>query len=118
MVFVDDSERHIAVLPYRKNVQDFPVVRTGSVSGKVSIPEARIIADSEHDTYSDSQGNFILSSLPPGTYRLTVDPQSIPSGYAASPQQIEVRVRPAEVTRGVQFELAVPAKTIVTRDLN
>jgi hypothetical protein len=132
MVFADNTELRIAVLPYRSNIQNFAVVHTGSITGKVTyldyvqdpnkpveqpMAEARIIADKEHDTYSDGQGNFTLGSLPPGIHHLRIDPETIPDGYMASPEEIEVHIHSAEVIRGVHFELAVPPKQIIIKDL-
>jgi hypothetical protein len=132
MVFADDTERRIAVLPYRSNTQDFAVVHTGSITGKVTyldyvqdrnnpieqpMAEARIIADKEHDTYSDGMGSFTLGSLPPGIHHLRIAPETIPEGYTASPEEIEVHIHPAEVIRGVHFQLAVTPKQMIIKDL-
>ena len=132
MVFADPSERRIAVLPYRTNTQDFAVVHTGGATGKITyldyrenadkpterpMAEARIVAGGEFDTYSDVQGNLTLGSLPPGVYHLRVDPETIPEGYAVSPEQIEVSVRPGVVARNLRFQLVIPPKPVIIKDL-
>ncbi|HEX4997575.1 MAG TPA: hypothetical protein VFY29_05090 [Terriglobia bacterium] len=131
MVFAGSGDRRIAVLPFRNNVQNFPVVRTGLVSGKTTyldysdpdnpverpLPEARVIADSEHDTYSDVEGNLTIGSLTPGTYRLKVDPESIPEGYVARVEPEEVKVSAGEILRGVRIRLELAPKAVVIRDL-
>ncbi len=132
MVFADSGERRVAILPFRDNVQDFAIVRTGSLSGKVTfldysedpeqpvqkpMAEARIIADNEHDTYSDLSGNIAISSLKPGTYQLKVDPETTPSGYIASVVPQEVHVKAGEALRGVQIRLEAAPRAVTLQEL-
>jgi hypothetical protein len=131
MVFADSGERRLAVLPFKNNVQNFPIVRTGSLTGKVTfvdysdpenpvrkpLAEARVIADGEHDTYSDLDGNITLGSLRPGIYQLKVDPETVPEGYVASAVPDEIQVRAGDTLRGVQIHLAIPPRPTITRDL-
>jgi len=131
MVFEDSEERRIAVLPFRKNIQNFAVVRTGALTGKVTyldysqddekpvqrpLAEARVIADGEHDTYSDADGNITIASLPPGTYQLKVDPETAPEGYVALEPQ-EVRVTAGETLRGLRIQLVMPPRPVIIKDL-
>jgi hypothetical protein len=131
MVFADSGERRVAVLPFKNNVQNFPIVRTGALSGKVTyldysdpdnpvrkpLAEARVIADSEHDTYSDVDGNIMIGSLKPGIYELRVDPETAPEGYVASVAPRIIQVKAGETLRGVQIELSIPPKPTIIRDL-
>jgi len=131
MVFAESGDRRVAVLPFKNNVQNFPIVRTGTLSGKVTyldysdpgspvprpLPDARVIADSEHDTYSDVDGNINLGSLRPGFYELRVDPETAPEGYVASVAPRIIQVRAGEILRGVQIELAIPPKPTIIRSL-
>jgi hypothetical protein len=132
MTFEGTGERHVAVLPFRSNNQDFAIVRTGAVSGKLmyldysrdpenpverALGDGRIIADSEHDTYSDIGGSFTLGGLPPGKYLLKIDAETVPEGYLPSPAQIEVLVKPAETLRNLRILLARPPKPTIIKDL-
>jgi len=131
MVFAESGDRRVAVLPFKSNVQNFPVVRTGALSGKVTyldysnpdkpvrkpLPEARVIADSEHDTYADVDGNITIGSLRPGFYELRVDPETAPEGYVASVAPRIIQVKAGETLRGVHVELAIPPKPTIIRDL-
>jgi hypothetical protein len=131
MVFADSEERRLAVLPFRNNVQNFPIVRTGALTGKVTyldygdpenpvrkpLAEARVIADGEHDTYSDLGGNITIGSLRPGIYQLKVDPETVPEGYVVSAAPDEIQVRAGDTVRGVQIQLVVPPRPTVVRDL-
>ncbi|HET9220075.1 MAG TPA: hypothetical protein VFR18_24060 [Terriglobia bacterium] len=129
MIFSDSGERRVALLPFRENVQNFAIVRTGSLTGKVtyldhsdpekpvqkSLGDARVIADSDHDTYSDIGGNITIGSLKPGSYQLKVDPETVPEGYVASVEPPRILIRAGEVVRGVQIRLALqPRSTIIT----
>ena len=129
MVFAGPEERRLAILPFRNNTQNFPVVLTGAVMGTVTyldytpdqggpvakaLVDARIIADGVHDTFSDADGNFVISGLPPGQYHLSVDPQTAPAGYAASADELEINVRPGETARNVRVALARP---VLVREL-
>jgi len=131
MVFTDSGERRVAVLPFKSNIQDFPIVRTGSLTGKVtymdySDPEkpvrkplcdARVIADDEHDTYSDLDGNVTIGSLKPGMYQLKVDPETAPEGYVASTMPQDIRIKAGETIRGVQVHMDIPPRPTIIRDL-
>jgi len=131
MVFADSGQRLVAVLPFKNNVQDFPIVRTGSLMGKVTyldysdhenpvrkpLVDARVIADSEHDAYSDLNGNITIGALRPGIYELKVDPETAPEGYVASVVPRIIEVRAGGTLRGVQIDLAIPPKPIIIRDL-
>jgi hypothetical protein len=132
MVFADSGDRRVALLPFRDNVQNFAVVRTGSVSGKVTfldysrdpdkptsrpLAEARVIADSEHDTYSDLSGNITLGSLRPGAYQLKVDPETAPEGYVASVEPQEIVVKAGENLSGIQIQLKLAPRKVVSQEL-
>jgi hypothetical protein len=132
MVFADTGERRVPVLPFRDNVQDFPVVRTGSLAGKVTyldytadpdkptqkpLPEARVIADSEHDTYSDLSGNITIASLKPGVYQLKVDPETAPEGYVAVVEPREIQVKAGETLRDVRIHLVLAPREVIVKDL-
>jgi hypothetical protein len=131
MVFAESGDRRVAVLPFKNNVQNFPIIRTGTLSGKVTyldysnpdnpvrkpLGDAHVIADSENDTYSDLDGNFTLGSMRPGFYELRVDPETTPEGYVASVTPRQIQVKAGESLRGVQIELAIPPKPVLIRDL-
>jgi hypothetical protein len=132
MVFADTGERRVPVFPFRDNIQDFPIVRTGSLTGKVTyldytadpdnpiqkpLAEARVIADSEHDTYSDLSGNITIGSLKPGLYQLKVDPETAPEGYVAIVEPREIQVRAGQTLRDVRIQLVVAPREVIIKDL-
>ena len=131
MVFAETGERRVAALPFKNNVQNFPIVRTGTLMGMVTyldysdpdspvrrpLGDARVIADIEHDTYSDLAGSITIGSLRPGFYELRVDPETAPEGYVASVMPRQIQIKAGETLRGVEIELAIPPKPIVIKDL-
>jgi len=132
MVFADSGERRVALLPVRKNVQNFAIVRTGSVAGKVTyfysgedseepvrkpLGDVRVVADHEHDTYSDLGGNIIIGSLKPGRYELKVDPATAPQGYVAAVEPREIHIKAGEVLQGVGIHLTPVPREVIIKDL-
>jgi hypothetical protein len=81
------------------------------------LADARVVADNEHDTFSGTNGNITLGSLPPGSYRLRLDPETVPAGYVQSPDSVPVQVKPGETIRGVRFQLVVPPKPVILKEL-
>jgi hypothetical protein len=132
LVFSGSDERTVAVAPYQPTAQDFRVIPTGQIHGKVvyldysddpdhpverPLPDARVVATGDQDTYSETSGNFILGDLPPRQYQLRIDPASIPKGYASQPSLLTVTVRPGEVLRNVIFKLVIPPKPVIEKTL-
>ncbi|MBZ5498374.1 MAG: SPOR domain-containing protein [Acidobacteriia bacterium] len=132
MIFADAQEKTIAVLPYRDNILNFRVVQTGRITGKVTyldysknpeipverpLPDARITAGSRHDALSELNGIFLIGDLPPGTYELEIDRNTLPEGYAPKPASIQVVVKPGKTMGDVAFLLVIPPKPVVQKIL-
>jgi hypothetical protein len=132
MIFSDVQERTMAVLPYRDNILNFSVVRTGRISGKVTyldysrnpeepverpLPDVRIIAGPQHDSFSELNGIFLIGDLPPGSYELKLDRETLPEGYAPKPPSIHVLVKPGNTLMNVAFLLVIPPKPVVQKTL-
>lgn len=112
----------MAVMPYRSNRQDFRAIRTGKIQGTVTIatlddagqemvkpfPDARILATGNRDTFSESDGAFVLGDLPPGTYQLRLDPASVPGSFVCHPAMQTVEVKSGKISSDVNFRLARP----------
>ena len=131
-VFADIPERTIAVVPYRENTLYFRVAKAGRVMGTVTyldyssdpdkgverpLPDVRIVAGSERDTFSEANGGFLLGDLTPGTYELRLDPASLPANYVPSPSVVTVNVAPGESLQNVQFKLIIPPRPVIERRL-
>jgi hypothetical protein len=130
MIFSDVQERTMAILPYRDNVLNFSVVRTGRISGKVTyldysrnpdapierpLPDVRIIAGPQHDSFSELNGIFLISDLPPGSYELKLDRGTLPAGYVPKPPSLQVLVKPGDMPTAVAFLLMIPPKPVIQK---
>jgi hypothetical protein len=121
LIFASEDLK-LAVMPYHSNRQDFRAIPTGSIRGTVRIsrldengstftsafPDARLIATGNKDTFSESDGAFVLGDLAPGTYQLAVDPASVPAGFRADPARQTIEVKPGQSSGGADFLLARP----------
>ena len=133
LAFAETPERTIAVLPYSHNAQNFRVVRTGSVTARVTyledagdsaipierpLADVRVVANGEHDSLTDVNGYVLLAALPPGTYHLRIDPGTVPAGYIAKQETIRVDLRPGESVRDLKLVLTRAPKEIIRRELS
>ena len=122
LVFADLPERTTAVIPYNENIVNFRVVRAGRITGRVSYTDhpaadIRIIASGDRDTFSEFNGNFLLSDLPPGTYDLRVDPETVPQSYVSKPEVMRIEVKPGRASDNVQFQLVIPPRPVIEKSL-
>jgi hypothetical protein len=132
LVFADLAERTTAVAPYSDNTVNFRIVRAGRITGRVTYldytadtakpverpaTDVRIVATGDRDTFSEASGNFLLSDLPPGTYELQIDTETIPQFYTSKPATVSVEVKPGKTSEGVQFQLAVPPRPVIEKSL-
>jgi hypothetical protein len=121
LIFAQE-ELKVAIMPYRSNRQDFRAIRTGKIQGTVMIatlddagqemvkpfPDARILAGGNRDTFSESDGAFVLGDLPPGTYQLRLDPASVPGNFVSHPAMQTVEVKSGQSSNSVDFRLMRP----------
>ncbi|MFZ0638983.1 MAG: TonB-dependent receptor [Candidatus Acidiferrales bacterium] len=114
---------------FSSQAQDFH----GSIIGEVvdtsgaRVPSAKIIARSqqtslEREAIANAQGEFRISDLPPGPYRLTVsaagfsDATSDVSAVVSSAQDVSVTLKPAAVQQSVTVQ--GQASSITTQPLD
>jgi hypothetical protein len=127
-VFAGSGQTTIAAVPNRENRADFRVIRTGHIEGRVTyldysadadnprelpFPDAHLILTGDGDTFTESNGNFVVGDLTPGRYEVRVDPASIPAGYLSQPASITVTVEPGGHPPTVRFRLVVPPKPVI-----
>jgi hypothetical protein len=123
LVFADLAERTTAVAPYGDSVVNFRVVKAGRIAGRVTYADntpatdIRIVATGDRDTFSELNGNFLLSDLPPGAYELRVDTQTIPPSYVPKPAIVRVEVKPGKASEGIGFQLVVPPRPVIEKEL-
>ncbi len=127
MTFAGAGDRTVSVAPYRNNVQDLRLLKTGRVAGKIMymdysdidnpverpLPDARIIATERFDTFSEVDGHFLLGDLPSGDYSFRIDPGTIPAKYAPKQSVLSVNLKAGQTVSGILFELVVPPKPVI-----
>lgn len=107
----------------------FPLIRAGSIRGKVLIdandngtadpddtplPDVMIyIADSKTNTFSDADGNFALENLLPGRYEVRIDTTGLPEGMKlVSPDRYAADVKSGDEVKNIAFLVATEKKEI------
>ena len=112
----------VAVLPYRANREDFRAIPTGSIEGKVTIvkldetgrememalPDARITATGNRESFAEGDGSFLFGDLPPGRYQLQLDSATVPASFVSRPAMLTVEVKPGQRTGAANFRLVRP----------
>src|SRR5262249_53893907 len=78
--------------------------------------DVRIVATGDRDTFSELNGHFLLSDLPPGVYELHVDPTTFLQGYVPTPATIRVQVNPGK-SSDVHFQLMIPPRPVIEKEL-
>lgn len=107
---------------------DFVAQPLGSISGKIifgpgvrapyragdGVFNAYVVAEpGEHAAIADEDGSFILDDMPPGTYTISVDPETVPENTGQTNPDITVTLTPHEHYRGAIFDVANEVKKVV-----
>jgi hypothetical protein len=103
----------------------FKAVPLGSISGKIvygpemlplkgGVPNAYVVAEpGEHAAIDEDDGSFIIDDLPPGSYTLSVDPETLPEQYGAKPDSIPVTLIGGHHVHGIDFSVGRFEKKVV-----
>jgi hypothetical protein len=68
----------------------------------------------EHAVITDDDGSFLIDNIPPGTYTLSVDPDTLPDGLSVlSGPEGPLTVQGSAPISGVIFKLGAAAKNVV-----
>ena len=118
-VIPSNSASHTVLLSPRRIVtSDFRLVKSGRIQGRIwqdlngngkydegepGIGNVRIVITGGHDTYSDSDGTFIMGDLPAGEQTIFLDQRTLPSELIIAATQQQVDVKAGQSTDGVTF---------------
>ena len=119
-------EQTLTILPRTSVTTAFRLVRSGSLSGRVwndanangkydtgeGMADIRIVASSGRDTYTDPDGSFLLTELPPGDQNVFIDERYKPEDFIIPASSLRVTVESGKETHGVQFLFAVKSRGV------
>ena len=107
-------------------VVDFTAEPLGSISGSIlfahdmgkdagtPVDNAYVVAEpGEHAAIIENDGSFTIDDLPPGTYTVSVDPETIPDGLGAAPESFSVDLGSKEHYQGAAFLVGHSEKKVV-----
>jgi hypothetical protein len=127
VAFVGDKKKTITVTPGTSTPVNFVATPLGSIAGSVmassdggfgqlvGLKNVYVVAQpGEHAVITDDDGAFMLDNMPPGSYTLSVDPDTIPDGLAVlSGPDGPIAVEGGASLAGVIFKLGAGAKQVV-----
>ncbi len=125
--FVADKKKTVTVSAGTSTPLNFVALPLGSIAGQVVAPadggfgalvglrNVYVVAEpGEHAVITDDDGTFLMDNVPPGTYTLSVDPDTIPDGLSVlSGPEGPLAVQGATPVSGVIFKLGAAAKNVV-----
>ncbi len=125
--FVADKKKTVTVSAGTSTPLNFLAMPLGSIAGSVVAPadggfgalvglkNVYVVAEpGEHAVITDEDGSFLMDNVPPGTYTLSVDPDTVPDGLSvlAGPDG-PLTVAGGTPLSGVTFRLGPGAKNVV-----
>lgn len=119
-------EQKITVAPRTIVNTSFRMVKSGSLSGRVwhdgnangkfdegeGLADIHILSSSGKDTYSDLDGTFLLSELPPGEQTIFIDERYIPEGFTNSRLSERAEVVSGAETKNILFHFKIKPREI------
>jgi len=125
--FIADKKKTVTVSAGTSTPLNFTALPLGSIAGQVVAPadggfgaltglrNVYVVAEpGEHAVITNEDGSFLMDNMPPGTYTLTVDPDTIPDGLSVlSGPDGPLAVQGAAPVSGIIFKLGTAAKNVV-----
>jgi len=125
--FVGDEKKTVTVTAGTSTPLNFVASPLGSIAGTVMAPadggfgapaglkNVYVLAEpGDHAVITDDDGSFLMDNMPPGTYTLSVDPDTIPDGLSVlSGPDGTVTIGGGTKASGVDFKLGPGAKNVV-----
>jgi hypothetical protein len=127
VAFLGDTKKTVTVTPGTAATLNFTATTLGSISGTVLAPNdggfgpmiglhnVYVVADpGDKAVITDDDGSFILDNMPPGTYTLSIDKDTIPEGLSVlSGPEGPLSIAGGNSISGVVFKLGPGAKDVV-----
>lgn len=117
LVPANGLEQTITVLPRTIVNVDFRLVKSGTLSGRIwhdangngkfddgeSLPDIHVVSSSGRDTYTDPDGSFLLSELPPGEQTIFIDERYHPEDLTTANMSLRAEVKSGVETKNIAF---------------
>jgi hypothetical protein len=127
VAFVSDKKKTVTVTAGTSTALNFVATPLGSIAGNVvaageggfgqlaGLKNVYVVAEpGEHAVITDDDGAFLLDNLPPGTYTLSVDADTVPEGLSVlSGPEGPLALGGGATLSGVLFKLGAGAKQVV-----
>jgi hypothetical protein len=127
VAFVSEKKKTVTVTPGTSTPLNFVATPLGSIAGNVLAPgdggfgqlgglkNVYVVAQpGEHAVITDDDGAFLLDNLPPGTYTVTVDPDTVPDGLSVlTGPDGPLSLAGGAAVSGIVFKLGAGAKQVV-----
>jgi hypothetical protein len=127
VAFVSDKKKTVTVSAGTSTPLNFVATPLGSIAGNVVAPadggfgqlgglkNVYVVAEpGDHAVITDDDGAFLLDNLPPGTYTLSLDGDTLPDGLGVlSGPEGPLALEGGATMSGVLFKLGAGAKQVV-----
>jgi hypothetical protein len=125
--FAKDAEKQkVSVKNGEITPLDFTADPLGSIAGVVTyapdvapdhtgpVMNAYVVANpGDYAAITNDDGSFLLDNIPPGTYTLDLDPETVPDGTANASGPVSVTLSGTENKEGLQFTVGKKQKAVV-----
>jgi hypothetical protein len=125
--FIADKKKTVTVTAGASTPLNFVALPLGSIAGTVVAPadggfgapvglkNVYVLAEpGDHAVITDDDGSFLMDNMPPGSYTLSVDPDTIPDGLSVlSGPDGPLTIGGGTAAGGVVFKLGPGAKNVV-----
>ena len=120
----------ISVSPLSIVETSFRLVKSGMLSGRVwydrngdekfeddeALANVRVVSGSGRDTFSDADGTYLLSDLPPGQQTVFIDQRYLPSEVNMANASLIEEIKSGQILRNIDFVLKT--KPRAEREIN
>lgn len=128
--YLDDQLATLTIQRRAKAKVDFPFIRGVQIKGRVvavnskgqagqGLPDVLVLVQpGDHNTFTDSEGYFAFSGLPPGTYEVSLHPESLPEhAQIQAPAVQSVTLAPGERRENLLFRVQTERPVLILSHL-
>jgi len=127
LTLLDTAQQTATLVSRHDSIVDFRLVRTGRIAGVVWIDangnnkvdegeqmlsDVRVVAGSNRDTLTDTDGVFILSDLAPGEHVVLIDEKTLPEKMRSLAGSLTLKVSAGSETGNANFPIAPVAPEV------